>query len=55
VREGRSLSKKRLYGTFILDLFLYWADWLGLVLGLLIGVAVYSTGATDWKISLALN
>ena len=55
VREGRSLSKKRLYGTFILDLFLYWADWLGLALGLLIGVAVYSTGATDWKVFLHLG
>lgn len=55
VREGRTLSKKRLYGTFVLDIALYWADWLGLGLGLLIGAAVYSTGAASWTVFLHLG
>ncbi|MEN9213796.1 MAG: zinc metalloprotease HtpX [Gloeomargarita sp. DG02_4_bins_56] len=43
--EGRYLDKGRLYGTFVLDIFLYWAPWLGALLGLAVGLgAVVSLG-----------
>ncbi|WP_299402780.1 M48 family metalloprotease [Acaryochloris sp. IP29b_bin.148] len=37
VAEGRRLNKKRLYGHFWMDLIFYWADWLGLGAGCLLG------------------
>ncbi|WP_297076913.1 M48 family metalloprotease [Thermoleptolyngbya sp. M55_K2018_002] len=43
VREGRGLNKTRLYGNFVLDVLLYWADWIGFGLGLLVAIALYAS------------
>jgi len=40
IREGRTLNKQKLYGNFVLDVIIYWAEWIGLVLGLLVGIAL---------------
>ncbi|MFQ3617979.1 MAG: M48 family metalloprotease [Cyanobacteriota bacterium] len=47
MREGRGLNKTRLYGNFVLDVLLYWADWIGLGLGLLVAIALYRSGAPN--------
>ncbi|WP_316787461.1 M48 family metalloprotease [Thermoleptolyngbya oregonensis] len=47
VREGRGLNKTRLYGSFVLDVLLYWADWIGFGLGLLVAIALYQSGASN--------
>ncbi|WP_421658137.1 M48 family metalloprotease [Leptothermofonsia sp. ETS-13] len=39
MREGRSLNKHKLYGSFAIDVFVLWADKVGALLGLLIGTA----------------
>jgi Zn-dependent protease with chaperone function len=39
MREGRSLNKNKLYGNFAVDVFLLWADWFGLAIGILVGIA----------------
>jgi Zn-dependent protease with chaperone function len=44
VREGRSLNRKKLYGHFALDVLLFWADWIGLGLGLLLGISLVTSG-----------
>ncbi|MCU0541632.1 MAG: zinc metalloprotease HtpX [Oscillatoriaceae cyanobacterium Prado104] len=38
VGEGRNLSKRKLYGNFLLDLLLYTAEFLGLLVGFIAGV-----------------
>ncbi|MDX2230061.1 MAG: M48 family metalloprotease [Leptolyngbyaceae cyanobacterium bins.349] len=48
IREGRSLSKRRLYGDFVMDVLIFWADWLGLGLGLLAGIGIF-VGLHQWK------
>ncbi|RMF67892.1 MAG: peptidase M48 [Cyanobacteria bacterium J069] len=48
VREGRGLNKTRLYGNFVMDVLLYWADWIGLGLGVLMAIALYRSGAAGW-------
>lgn len=55
IREGRSLNKQKLYGSFALDIVMLWADAIGLVLGLAIGVAIF-TSTKNWRplASLAL-
>jgi len=40
IREGRNLNKRKLYGNFALDVVMFWADWLGLGLGLLLGLLI---------------
>lgn len=40
MREGRNLNKQRLYGSFMLDVVILWADWLGLAIGIAIGLSV---------------
>lgn len=40
IQEGRRLNKKRLYGTFVLDVLLYWAEVLGGLIGLAIGIGM---------------
>lgn len=42
VGEGRNLSKRKLYGNFVLDLLLYSAEMLGLAVGFAIGVSLYA-------------
>jgi Zn-dependent protease with chaperone function len=44
VRDGKNLSKQRLYGSFVLDLLLYGAETLGILTGLVIGTVVLSFG-----------
>ncbi len=39
IGEGKTLNKKRLYGSFFLDIFLYSLEFVGLVCGLIIGIA----------------
>ncbi len=39
IGEGKTLNKKRLYGSFFLDVFLYSLEFVGLVCGLIIGIA----------------
>ncbi|GAB4472954.1 MAG: zinc metalloprotease HtpX [Elainellaceae cyanobacterium] len=48
VREGRGLNKARLYGNFVMDVLLYWADWIGLGLGVLVAIALYRSGVPNW-------
>ncbi len=43
VGEGRTLNKKRLYGNFILELFLYLAEILGILAGLVVGFLMLET------------
>jgi len=43
MREGRTLNRHKLYGSFALDVFLLWADLFGLALGVLIGIAFLAT------------
>ncbi len=38
IGEGKSLNKKRLYGSFFFDIFLYSLEFVGLVSGLIVGV-----------------
>lgn len=47
VREGRTLNKRKLYGNFMLDLLLFWAEWLGGLGGFVIGAAMVATGAVN--------
>jgi Zn-dependent protease with chaperone function len=47
VREGRGLNKARLYGNFVLDVLLYWADWIGFGLGVLVAIALYRSGTAN--------
>lgn len=54
VREGRSLNKRKLYGNFVMDLLLLWADWLGLAIGLVIG-SVFVATVGNWKILASLS
>lgn len=49
VREGKKLSKKRLYGSFLFDMFIYRADWLIGVSGL-IGSLWLSVFTRNWQI-----
>jgi Zn-dependent protease with chaperone function len=44
VRDGKKLSKKRLYGNFALDVLLFNAEWVGGGLGLLVGLPVLLSG-----------
>ncbi len=55
ISEGRYLDKKRLYGTFILDIVLFWAPWFGGLLGLVVGlVAVGALGEGYEPIAVGL-
>lgn len=42
IGEGRSLSKKKLYGNFLLDVLLYAAETIGLFVGIAIGIVMMS-------------
>jgi Zn-dependent protease with chaperone function len=48
MREGRNLNKQRLYGSFVLDVVVLWADWLGLAIGIAIGVSVLMAKPGTW-------
>ncbi len=41
--EGKHLNKKRLYGSFAGDVFLFCSEFIGLVIGLIIGVVLIET------------
>ena len=49
MREGRLLNKQRLYGSFVLDVLILWADWIGLAIGLLIGGAFVAVNPIAWR------
>lgn len=51
VREGRNLSKTRLYGSFVLDLLLYGAEVIGFVGGIVLGIGLLMT--TGWAGAIA--
>lgn len=53
IREGRSLNKRRLYGDFVIDVLIFWADWLGLGLGLLAGIGIFIS-LHQWKPLISL-
>ncbi|MGB6296855.1 MAG: zinc metalloprotease HtpX [Rivularia sp. (in: cyanobacteria)] len=42
IGEGKHLNKKKLYGTFVSDIFLYGAETIGLFVGIAIGIIVNS-------------
>ncbi|WP_432808878.1 M48 family metalloprotease [Pantanalinema sp. GBBB05] len=48
IREGRSLNKQKLYGNFAMDVVILWADVIGLVLGLAISIAIFSS-TQNWR------
>ncbi|KGF73274.1 peptidase M48 [Neosynechococcus sphagnicola sy1] len=54
VREGRSLSKQKLYRNFGLDLVIYMGDLLGLGVGLLLGGLAVASGAASWLVLISL-
>jgi Zn-dependent protease with chaperone function len=54
IREGRTLNKSRLYSNFVSDSLLYIAQWLGLGVGLILGLLVTATNAGDGKIVVSL-
>lgn len=49
VREGRHLNKKKLYGNFVTDLILMWAEAIGFGLGLLVGIAILTSTHGNWR------
>lgn len=48
IREGRSLNKQKLYGSFAMDVVILWANVIGLVLGLALGIAIF-TSTKNWR------
>lgn len=52
VAESRTLDKKKLYGNFALDLLLYGAEVIGIVVGLLVGYALFTGGVRSEKVFL---
>ena len=53
VAESRNLNKKKLYGNFALDLLLYGAEVIGIVWGLIVGLACLSGGVASGKVLIA--
>lgn len=47
VREGKTLNKRKLYGNFLIELLLFWAEWIGGLGGLAIGSLMVATGAVN--------
>lgn len=45
IREGSTLNRKKLYRNFMLDLLLFWAEWLGALVGLGLGAMLIATGS----------
>ena len=43
IGQGNKLNKKRLYGNFIFDLFLYIAELIGIIVGLVVGFLMVDT------------
>jgi Zn-dependent protease with chaperone function len=55
VQEGKTLSKQRLYSGFFLDLILYGAEFLGFVIGLVLGMILTAgTNTISWVFALPL-
>ncbi len=55
MREGRTLNRHKLYGSFALDVFLLWADLFGLALGVLMGIAFLATKPGNIQPLLSLS
>ena len=53
VAEGNTLNRQRLYGTFVTDVFLMHAHWIGTLLGLAIGAGLLATGTFSPAIVVA--
>ena len=53
VLEGRSLNRRKLYGFFALDVLLYWAEYVGGVLGMILGGVLVAIDATNAKVILS--
>ncbi|MCU0526604.1 MAG: zinc metalloprotease HtpX [Elainella sp. Prado103] len=49
-RAGKSLNKRKLYRNFLIDLLLYWAEWLGGIAGLAIGGILVSTQSVEMNV-----
>ena len=45
VGEGKHLNKKKLYGSFVSDIFLYGAETIGFFAGIAIAVIIFASGA----------
>ena len=54
VREGKKLSKKKLYGNFAFDVVLYAAQAIGFLLGLALGIASFVAAPYTWYLLIAL-
>lgn len=54
VAEGKRLDKKRLYGTFYQDILLYGAEFLAIVIGLIVGAVLFGSGLDGVKAFLAI-
>ncbi|WNZ26708.1 M48 family metalloprotease [Leptolyngbya sp. NK1-12] len=48
IREGRTLNKRKLHGSFMLDILLFWAEWLGGLAGLALGIALLKSGTIQF-------
>ena len=44
IGEGKHLNKKKLYGNFVQDIFLYGAETIGLFVGIAIAVMIFASG-----------
>ncbi|NER32476.1 MAG: M48 family metalloprotease [Oscillatoria sp. SIO1A7] len=42
IGEGRKLNRKKLYGDFVFDIFIYWIQWIGAIVGAVLGFILYS-------------
>ena len=42
IGEGRKLNRKKLYGDFVFDIFIYWMQWIGAIVGAGLGFLLYS-------------
>ncbi|MBC6480309.1 MAG: M48 family metalloprotease [Hormoscilla sp. GM7CHS1pb] len=54
VREGKQLSKKKLYGSFVVDMVLYAAEAVGFFLGLVIGISLFMLAPYAWYLIISL-
>lgn len=54
IREGRTLNKKKLYGSFAFDVLLYWAEWIGGLGGLLLGGTLLAAGQLNLPIVIPM-
>lgn len=54
IKEGKRLDHAKLYGNFVFDIFLFNAQLIGIIFGLLLGTILLKSPSSNWIIFLAL-